>query len=181
MFHQIGALIVYIVFNFIFPNSFIINFVICLLMLMMDFWVVRVEEEETKMDLSSLHTPPCDLQTKNISGRLLVGMRWWNDVGDDQTNEGSNWRFESLAEVRTWYIDCCTNTSSSPPQGQRTINSKDSYVFWTGLYAMVCTYKLVHVRMTTMRAHSPSSGLSWDYWRSFDSILVWLLNDRCCH
>jgi pyruvate/2-oxoglutarate/acetoin dehydrogenase E1 component len=26
-------------------------------------------------------------------------MRWWNDVGDAATNEGSNWVFESLAEV----------------------------------------------------------------------------------
>ena len=35
------------------------------------------------------------LQTKNISGRFLVGLRWWNEVTDD----GSNWRFETLTEV----------------------------------------------------------------------------------
>ena len=35
------------------------------------------------------------VQTKNVSGRLLVGLRWWNEV----TDEGGNWRFESLAEV----------------------------------------------------------------------------------
>ena len=35
------------------------------------------------------------VQTKNISGRLLVGLRWWNET----TDEGSNWRFESLEEV----------------------------------------------------------------------------------
>lgn len=35
------------------------------------------------------------LQTKNVSGRLLVGLRWWNEV----TDEGGNWRFETLAEV----------------------------------------------------------------------------------
>jgi hypothetical protein len=38
----------------------------------------------------------CPTQVKNVSGRLLVGLRWWNEV----TDEGSNWRFESLAEVR---------------------------------------------------------------------------------
>lgn len=32
---------------------------------------------------------------KNVSGRLLVGLRYWNEV----TDEGSNWRFESLEEV----------------------------------------------------------------------------------
>jgi hypothetical protein len=26
----------------------------------------------------------------------LVGLRWWNEV----TDEGSNWRFETLEEVR---------------------------------------------------------------------------------
>ena len=35
------------------------------------------------------------LQTKNVAGRLLVGLRWWNEV----TDEGSNWRFETLEEV----------------------------------------------------------------------------------
>ena len=37
----------------------------------------------------------CGLQTKNVAGRLLVGLRWWNEV----TDEGSNWRFETLEEV----------------------------------------------------------------------------------
>jgi len=31
--------------------------------------------------------------TKNVTGRLLVGLRWWNDVKEDGTNE---WVFESL-------------------------------------------------------------------------------------
>ena len=43
----------------------------------------------------------CGLQTKNVAGRLLVGLRWWNEV----TDEGSNWRFETLEEVRTPYQD----------------------------------------------------------------------------
>ncbi len=38
-----------------------------------------------------------NVQTKNVSGRLLVGLRWWNEVTDD----GGNWRFESLTEVKT--------------------------------------------------------------------------------
>lgn len=39
------------------------------------------------------------LQTKNISGRFLVGLRWWNEV----TADGSNWRFESLGEVYFYF------------------------------------------------------------------------------
>ncbi len=43
-------------------------------------------------------------QTKNVAGRLLVGLRWWNEV----TDEGSNWRFETLEEVRStcWAAIC---------------------------------------------------------------------------
>jgi hypothetical protein len=36
------------------------------------------------------------LQVKNVTGRLLVGLRWWNE-GNSET--GNAWRFESLAEV----------------------------------------------------------------------------------
>mmetsp|Transcript_150072 Transcript_150072/g.273151 ORF Transcript_150072/g.273151 Transcript_150072/m.273151 type:complete len:214 (+) Transcript_150072:55-696(+) len=32
---------------------------------------------------------------KNISGRILVGLRWWNDIKDDGS---SNWIFESLSD-----------------------------------------------------------------------------------
>ena len=34
---------------------------------------------------------------KNVTGRLLVGLRWWND-GGTESNENT-WRFESLEEV----------------------------------------------------------------------------------
>lgn len=43
------------------------------------------------------HAISGDAQVKNVSGRLLVGLRYWNEV----TDEGSNWRFESLEEVRS--------------------------------------------------------------------------------
>jgi len=64
----------------------IIPFVITILMLVFDFWVV-----------------------KNVSGRLLVGLRWWNEVKEDGS---SQWIFESLEdraflnpnEVRLFWI-----------------------------------------------------------------------------
>ncbi len=72
---------------------------------------------------SSLHSPhplilpaacPPAPQVKNVSGRLMVGLRWWNEVSE---SGGSDWKFESLEE------------------GQRAVNKKDSFVFWTLLYA----------------------------------------------
>ncbi|KJZ72597.1 Golgi apparatus membrane protein TVP23 [Hirsutella minnesotensis 3608] len=51
---------------------------------------------------------------KNIAGRRLVGLRWWNEV-DPQTGD-SKWVFES----------------SDP--AVRTINATDSRFFWLALY-----------------------------------------------
>ncbi|KAM4055079.1 golgi apparatus membrane protein TVP23 [Hirsutella rhossiliensis] len=51
---------------------------------------------------------------KNIAGRRLVGLRWWNEV-DAQTGD-SKWVFES----------------SDP--ASRTINPTDSRFFWLALY-----------------------------------------------
>ncbi|ETO20863.1 hypothetical protein RFI_16346 [Reticulomyxa filosa] len=54
-----------------FSNNFVFVFVLIVLTLACDFWVV-----------------------KNVSGRLLVGLRWWNDVKEDGNTE---WKFESSA------------------------------------------------------------------------------------
>jgi hypothetical protein len=51
---------------------------------------------------------------KNIAGRRLVGLRWWNEV-DTQTGD-SQWVFES----------------SDP--AVKSINATDSRFFWTALY-----------------------------------------------
>ncbi|XP_071813070.1 Golgi apparatus membrane protein TVP23 homolog B-like [Apostichopus japonicus] len=65
---KVLAIVFYLVIagNFI---GFIVSFVLLTLLLSMDFWVV-----------------------KNISGRLLVGLRWWNHVDEDGQ---SHWVFES--------------------------------------------------------------------------------------
>jgi hypothetical protein len=52
---------------------------------------------------------------KNIAGRRLVGLRWWNEV-NPQTGE-SHWVFES----------------SDP--ATKTINATDSRFFWIALYS----------------------------------------------
>ena len=71
------------------PHSsrFIVVTVILILLLAADFWVV-----------------------KNVTGRLLVGLRWWNKVDEDETK----WIFESAED--------------------KVINKFDRSVFWTVLY-----------------------------------------------
>mmetsp|Transcript_54437 Transcript_54437/g.127301 ORF Transcript_54437/g.127301 Transcript_54437/m.127301 type:complete len:222 (+) Transcript_54437:139-804(+) len=69
---KFAALFVYL-FGGIISSSFVFSFVLVVLLLAFDFWTV-----------------------KNVSGRLLVGLRWWNEVREDGTNE---WRFESREDT----------------------------------------------------------------------------------
>lgn len=62
---------------------------------------------------------------KNIAGRRLVGLRWWNEV-DPQTGE-SQWVFESLEP------------------GTRQINPTDSRFFWLALYVQPLWWVLMAV------------------------------------
>ncbi|CAM9478586.1 unnamed protein product [Hapterophycus canaliculatus] len=70
-------------------SSSILTYIICILMLAFDFWTV-----------------------KNVSGRLMVGLRWWSNVREDGSTE---WVFESLEDMSE-------------------INSADYKLFWIGLY-----------------------------------------------
>jgi hypothetical protein len=93
MFHvgfKLAALIVYM-FGALFSKSFVVSFVMVVLLLAFDFWTV-----------------------KNVSGRLLVGLRWWNEVREDGTNE---WRFESREDTSR-------------------ISDLDSRGFWLTLWVM---------------------------------------------
>ena len=53
-----------------YARSYVLTFVVVTILSAMDFWTV-----------------------KNVSGRLLVGLRWWNDVDEAGQN---HWRFESF-------------------------------------------------------------------------------------
>ena len=70
---QIAA-VVYFWLVSLFNNNFILTCVVTIMLMAADFWTV-----------------------KNVTGRLLVGLRWWND-GGTESNENT-WRFESLEEV----------------------------------------------------------------------------------
>lgn len=82
-----GTAIVTYIFCGLFSDSFISSFVFLILLLSADFWIV-----------------------KNITGRLLVGLRWWNYVDDKGE---SHWVFESGNHGR--------------------INAQESRLFWTAL------------------------------------------------
>ena len=83
----------------LFGTSFIMSFVVIILLLAFDFWTV-----------------------KNISGRLLVGLRWWNEISDDGSNQ---WMFES--------------------RPSRVVNQTDSRVFWGALYVAPAVWTLFAV------------------------------------
>ncbi|XP_057311299.1 Golgi apparatus membrane protein TVP23 homolog B-like [Hydractinia symbiolongicarpus] len=65
---RLSALIFYFITNLV-TSSFVTGFVIIILLLSFDFWVV-----------------------KNVTGRLLVGLRWWNYIDEDGN---SQWMFEA--------------------------------------------------------------------------------------
>lgn len=91
LFHVLfkAAALFFYLFGSWFTDSFIFTFVLCIILLAFDFWTV-----------------------KNVSGRLLVGLRWWSYVKPDGVNE---WIFESLEDMAE-------------------ISNFDSRLFWGALY-----------------------------------------------
>lgn len=93
---KLAALLLYF-FGTWFGLEYVTIFVLCVLLLACDFWT-----------------------TKNISGRLLVGLRWWVNINDNGTNE---WVFES---------------APAPPAGappETFAQAMDRRIFWWALYA----------------------------------------------
>lgn len=84
------AAVAFYLFSGWFLDSFVVIFVICTLLLAFDFWTV-----------------------KNITGRLLVGLRWWNEI--NPADGSSVWRFESRP-------------------ANFHVHPQDSMLFWASLY-----------------------------------------------
>ncbi|KAI6249761.1 Golgi apparatus membrane protein TVP23 [Erysiphe necator] len=87
---RISSLLVYL-FGLLFTSNFVLIFIITILLLAADFYYL-----------------------KNIAGRRLVGLRWWNEVNPQSGD--SHWVFES----------------SDPTT--KVINVTDSRFFWIALY-----------------------------------------------
>jgi len=88
---RLSSLLAYL-FGSLLTKNFVLIFIITILLLAADFYYI-----------------------KNIAGRRLVGLRWWNEV-DSQTGN-SHWVFES----------------SDP--STKIINATDSRFFWIALYS----------------------------------------------
>ena len=82
------------------PASVPMTFVIVTILSALDFWTV-----------------------KNVSGRLLVGLRWWNRVDDKGE---SHWQFESFED-------------------RRFVHPTDSNVFWMTLFGAPLVWALLGI------------------------------------
>lgn len=78
-------------FGVLFIRNFVLVFILTLLLLSVDFYYL-----------------------KNIAGRRLVGLRWWNEV--NTATGDSHWVFESA------------------PEGSRIENKTDKRFFWLSIY-----------------------------------------------
>ena len=84
----------------LFTSNFVLVCVVCILLLAFDFWTV-----------------------KNVSGRLLVGLRWWNYVKEDGATE---WVFEAAED-------------------KSDIRPLDERLFWWGLYVPAAAWAFLLV------------------------------------
>lgn len=91
---KISAVTLYILCD-VLGLDFVLSFVMLVLLLSFDFWTV-----------------------KNVTGRLMVGLRWWNNIKEDGSNE---WVFESH-------------------RGTREVEALDWRIFWGGLFGSFLTW-----------------------------------------
>ena len=104
---KIAAFIIYIIISF-FTNQKGLVYLSVILLGSVDFWI-----------------------TKNVSGRFLVGLRWWNEVKKDGKEV---WIYES--------------------KNEKTEATADKSVFWTSLYvnaggwAILFLFKLITLSIT---------------------------------
>ncbi|XP_028572964.2 Golgi apparatus membrane protein TVP23 homolog C [Podarcis muralis] len=91
LFFRVSAIIVYLLCELL-SSSYIACMVTIILLLSCDFWAV-----------------------KNVTGRLMVGLRWWNQVDDDGK---SHWVFEAR---------------KASAQTKKTTSEAESRIFWLGL------------------------------------------------
>eukprot|EP01087_Luapelamoeba_hula_P014137 TRINITY_DN4098_c0_g1_i1.p1 TRINITY_DN4098_c0_g1~~TRINITY_DN4098_c0_g1_i1.p1 ORF type:complete len:193 (-),score=22.67 TRINITY_DN4098_c0_g1_i1:74-652(-) len=97
LFWKAAALVTYLFLNYII-DSFVLSFIIVVLILAADFWT-----------------------TKNVTGRLMVGLRYWHYVQEDGSNV---WKFES---------------------SKREINKVEAVFFWTALVLIIPIWVLFGV------------------------------------
>lgn len=105
---KILAVLVYLFGGFFFSEAFIGIYVTLILLVSMDFWTV-----------------------KNVTGRLMVGLRWWNFI-DDEGN--SHWVFENKHVRRQQQeADGTSNLMTKQDPTSDSTSTGDSGLFWVAL------------------------------------------------
>ncbi|CAK4032745.1 golgi apparatus membrane tvp23 [Lecanosticta acicola] len=89
-----ASVLVYLL-GMLFVDNFVLIFIITILLLAADFYYL-----------------------KNIAGRRLVGLRWWNEVNPQ--SGASHWVFESAPQANE--------------PGGKVVNATDKRFFWLALY-----------------------------------------------
>ncbi|PVI08187.1 golgi apparatus membrane protein-like protein tvp23 [Periconia macrospinosa] len=102
LFFRISSLLVYLFGLRLFTSNFVLIFIVTILLLATDFYYL-----------------------KNIAGRRLVGLRWWNEV--DGASGDSRWVFESADPA------------------EREVNATDKRFFWIALYAQPVLWILLAI------------------------------------
>ncbi|KAL2345603.1 hypothetical protein Fmac_006888 [Flemingia macrophylla] len=105
-----AAALAFYILSALFIDNFVIIFVTTALLAALDFWVV-----------------------KNVSGRILVGLRWWNEIND--LGE-SVWKFECLDQ-----------------ESLVRMNKKDSWLFWWTLYLTAVAWTILAI-FSLIRLHA---------------------------
>lgn len=102
----LGSLLTYL-FGVFFTENYVLIFIITMLLLAVDFYNI-----------------------KNIAGRRLVGLRWWNEVNPQSGD--TTMVFESLPQ------------DASDP-AYRSVNATDKRFFWLALYVQPVLWVLLAV------------------------------------
>ena len=109
-------------FCYLFTASFVLTFVLVVLMSAFDFWTV-----------------------KNITGRLLVGLRWWNEMLPDGTNK---WLFENnLVPHTSQKVPSVSITHVRAPP-----NMIDYRIFWWSSYIYLLLW-LIWTILSLLQLH----------------------------
>ena len=111
---KLGALLAFIIGGLFSSASYVGVFIAVVLFLAADFWTV-----------------------KNVTGRLLVNLRWWNEIKEDGTNQ--------------WIFEC--------GQDAANVSAFDANYFWIVTYGNVIAWAILLIFNITTFSRLPMAVL----------------------
>lgn len=100
-----ACLLVYLFGSLLWRNQ-VLTYIACIILLAVDFWTV-----------------------KNVTGRLLVGLRWWQITRTENAlvaNAGDTTAVEQETEKTEWVFESL--------QDEGALDPMDKSIFWMGMY-----------------------------------------------